>query len=119
MKFILMKKVVVSPVPCNGCRACCHHDRIWLHPELGDKTEDHRGNLLIDKNGRYYLKWKDDSDWCIYANDLGCSLFNDPRRPAICVELDCRRLLNLPASKRHLVGADVIRAALRLMKQAQ
>jgi len=114
MKFIVIKRVVPAEVPCNGCRACCVGDRIWMHPELGDRPGDHKGNVLVDDEGRWFLRHKDSSDECVYLNETGCSLFGDPRRPAICIEMDCRRLLNLPANKRHLVGVKVLEAARKL-----
>jgi hypothetical protein len=101
-----------SSVPCNGCRACCINDQVSLHPELGDKLVDHFGNVDFSNNVAW-LKHKENGE-CIYLAEQGCSLFGKPSRPAICVELDCRRLLNIPKAFQRAISPDVLEAARKL-----
>lgn len=77
-------------VPCNGCRACCTHDLIVLHPEHGDDVTQY-DTMLIDHplTGEpcLALKHKPD-DSCIYLGDTGCTIHG--HAPVICKEFDCR-----------------------------
>lgn len=89
-------KLVRTTVPCNGCRACCLHDAIFLHPECGDDPDAYETELVeypIMVNGRRIkapaLKHKPDGS-CVYLGPHGCTIHD--RAPAICKEFDCRRL---------------------------
>lgn len=69
--------VIVKPdadVPCNGCTACCHHDLVMLHPEMGDKPADYltfeAENPLTGERG-LALRHKPQGG-CVYVSDAGC-----------------------------------------------
>lgn len=81
-----------AKVPCDGCTACCQHELLFLHPELGDKPEDYLTQDIVDDNGNVQkiLQHKPNGD-CIYLDrKTGCTIHE--RSPAICQEFDCRRL---------------------------
>ncbi|SRR5712691_8211900 len=79
-------------VTCNGCRLCCLHDLILLHPECGDRIEDYdcvpAMNPLTGKQG-FALRRNENSE-CIYLGPDGCTIHD--RAPVICREFDCRAL---------------------------
>jgi Fe-S-cluster containining protein len=93
-KKIKRKKLINAKLDCNGCTACCKHDAISIHPELGDiaanyETEPHFLPSLA-KDGVLMLKHKENCD-CIYLGDKGCTIHG--KAPAICREFDCRKLV--------------------------
>ena len=113
-----MKPINVQNVPCHGCTACCQGDMIFLHPEMGD---DPRLYKTVFKNGRYILQHKPNKD-CIYLDrQKGCTIHD--HRPAICQELDCRFVFQLPkkqlkmAIKNGLISKKILHAARILRKK--
>ena len=96
--------VKTANAPCNGCRACCMGDAIYLHLECGDRPEDYETeqekNPLTGET-QYILKHKDNNE-CIYLGPAGCTIYD--RRPAICREFDCRKLfLSFTRQQRRLM----------------
>ncbi len=77
-------KLQAADVPCNGCRACCKDDLIFLSNE--DIISEFNWELV---NGRPALKHKSNGE-CIHLTESGCSVHNNP--PAICRKFDCRVL---------------------------
>lgn len=71
-------------VPCNGCTACCKHDRVFLGP-----TDDPRAYLWHAEGGFAVLDRKDNGE-CVYLAGSGCSIHDTA--PAICRRMDCREL---------------------------
>lgn len=80
-----------ASVPCGGCRACCRHDMIFLHPEHGDKPETYQTVPMlhpIHKRWGQMLAKKKNGD-CIYLGQNGCTIWD--RAPTICRNFDCRK----------------------------
>lgn len=75
----------MSDVPCNGCTACCRHDRIVLHPERGDRVWDYLFELA---DGLTPVLKRHPDGSCIYLTETGCSIHG--RAPIDCREFDCR-----------------------------
>ena len=71
-------------VPCNGCTACCKHDRVFLGPK-----DDPFAFKWHEDNGYAVLDTKDNGE-CVYLADDGCSIHG--HAPAICKRMDCREL---------------------------
>jgi len=80
-------------VPCNGCKACCHHTLIMLLPEHGDRLELYDSmaahNPLTGEMGRA-LRQKGNGD-CAHLGPGGCEVY--AHRPAVCRAYDCRDML--------------------------
>ena len=108
-------------VPCKGCTACCHGERVVLITERGDnpalyKTEPATINDIgveMYGIGKRMLAHKQNGD-CYYLGDKGCTIWD--RAPYMCKIFDCRRfyLRFTKAERRELdrMGMDqsVIRA---------
>lgn len=82
-----------ASVPCNGCRACCHHELVIIHPESGDA-----GSFLTRKvphpleDGRTVDALMHTPEGaCVYLGEQGCTIYE--RRPAVCREFDCRAMV--------------------------
>lgn len=81
-------------VPCNGCQACCHGERIILHPEHGDDVASYETEVISHPFTRvevHVIRPRDDgTSACRYLGETGCTIYD--RRPVICRGFDCRRL---------------------------
>lgn len=99
-----------TTVPCNGCRACCLHDLILLHPERGDRPGDYQTfettNPLTGK-AAHALK-RNAHNNCIYLGERGCTIHD--RAPVVCREFDCRAVFRkwTRAERRHLIAKGLI-----------
>lgn len=97
---------MMANVPCDGCTSCCKHELLFLHPEMGDKSEYYQTQKAFNPiTGRIGLALKHNPNGdCIYLGAHGCTIHG--RAPAICREFDCRRLLlhigGRPAQRRAL-----------------
>jgi hypothetical protein len=96
-----------SRVACNGCTACCKHDRVYLDPRKDDLATlkwhtEFVGGLpgAADPIPVAVLDRKDDGS-CVYLTDTGCSIHGSA--PSICKRMDCRVLLLLtqPSIREH------------------
>lgn len=75
---------VERSVPCGVCTICCQGDAVFIHPEMGDRSEDYKTQKLGD---RLILTQKPNGD-CIYLErKKGCTIWE--KRPGVCRELDC------------------------------
>ncbi len=104
-----MKILRPSNVPCNGCTACCEHDLIVLHPEMGDRVSEYQA-VMVDhplSGQRVWALRHRPEGGCVYLGEKGCTIHG--RAPAICREFDCRKMV-----ERFGVGKmkQVIRAGL-------
>ena len=119
----------MTSVPCNGCTACCKHDLIMLHEEMGDIPQAYACEPMTNPLTGFVgwaLKRKADGS-CIYLGETGCSIHG--RAPAVCKEFDCRlmlknflsiprperRRLQKTLRKRNLMSQEVVEAALERM----
>jgi len=106
-----------NTVPCDGCTACCRHERVILSPEHGDDPlEYHTVPTRLRPDGRVerMLAHKLNGD-CVYLGDAGCTIHG--RAPWACRTFDCRRwFLGFPEAMQDLLQVDdldgeVVRAA--------
>lgn len=94
-------------VPCNGCMACCKHERIILHPEHDQPLK----YLTVptrkgDGEPALMLRHKPNGE-CIYLAKDGCSIHGDA--PWACRQFDCRKwLLGFPEAMQELLTPDDI-----------
>ncbi len=102
-------------VPCNGCKLCCQHDLIVLHPENGDVVADYAGDTERRINPLtgvlvHALKRKPNGN-CVYLGPDGCTIHD--RAPVVCREFDCRLMyLCIPrAERRRLVRQGLMEQA--------
>ena len=88
-----------AAVPCDGCRACCFHELIVLHPEDGDDAATYDTMIVPHPmRGGSVAALKQRSDGaCVYLGAEGCTIHD--RRPAICRTFDCRRMAALVRSR--------------------
>jgi len=107
----------MKPLNCNGCRACCVGDAVFLHPENGDNPLFYE---TVRYMGRDMLAHKPSKE-CVYLTKTGCGIY--PVRPTICRELDCRVLVKKlgytkarKMVKRNLLPKGMLQAAMRRMK---
>lgn len=105
--------VTETVLPCNGCTACCERDIVFLHPEYGDKPKKYVTQMAGDRIALAHKKL----GGCIYLDQgQGCSIW--ARRPVVCQEMDCRRLLRFRGTPyEHVVGPAVMQAALALTRR--
>lgn len=75
----------MASVPCNGCTACCKHDRVFLGPK--DNPKAYRWHV---EDGYAVLDRTADGS-CVYLTPTGCGIHDTA--PAICKRMDCRKLL--------------------------
>ena len=89
----------MTPVPCNGCRACCLNDALILHPEMGDDPEQYGTDEIVNPlTGKPALKLKNKPNGeCVYLGKTGCTIYD--RRPAICAEFDCAEFVRRTGKK--------------------
>ncbi len=73
-----------ADVPCNGCTACCSHDRVVLGPD-----DDPRAFRWHVEDGYAVVDRRANGD-CIYLSPAGCSIHG--AAPMICRRMDCRVL---------------------------
>src|SRR5210317_376893 len=101
------RRIMETILPCNGCTACCEMDIVFLHPEFGDKPKKYVTQMAGDRIALAHKK----TGGCIYLNhDVGCAIWE--RRPVVCREMDCRRLLRFAGTKyESVVGPHVMQAA--------
>lgn len=95
-----------TPVPCNGCTACCKGDVVWMQP--GDDPTLYK---LRAWNGRLALDVKPNGD-CVYLGPKGCTI--QQTKPLRCKEFDCRVMYasKTKAERReHIVRWPAVRAA--------
>ena len=93
-----------TPVPCNGCTACCRGGEfIVLFPEHGDDPASYEHDALRSEQGEpiLVLRHRDNGD-CVYLGEHGCTIHG--RAPSICRHFDCRRyFLSMPRNERRLI----------------
>ncbi len=93
LEDVLMNRQKHSAVPCNGCTACCKHDRVYLGPK-----DDPKYFRWHNEDGYAVLDRKDNGD-CVYLTEAGCGIHD--KAPEICKRMDCRVLyLMTTAGKR-------------------
>ena len=73
-----------NSVPCNGCTACCKHDRVFLGPK--DNPKAYRWHV---EDGYAVLDRAADGS-CAYLTPTGCGIHETA--PTICKRMDCRKL---------------------------
>ncbi len=73
-----------NSVPCNGCTACCKHDRVFLGPK--DNPKAYRWHV---EDGYAVLDRTADGS-CVYLTPTGCGIHETA--PTICKRMDCREL---------------------------
>ena len=78
-----------ASVPCNGCRACCEHEAVILHPDKGDDVATY-DTMPVPGAAipGVMLKHKPDGS-CTYLGESGCTIYE--RRPYLCRLYDCRK----------------------------
>lgn len=74
-----------AKVPCNGCRECCYHGRVDVHPDWGDDMT----HLAVERDdaGDYWLQKAADGA-CVHLGEGGCTIYE--HRPRSCRAYDCR-----------------------------
>ena len=79
-------------IPCDGCRACCLQDEVFLHPEHGDDPLIYQTivqyNRLTKANGTALARKANGE--CVYLASAGCLIWG--RAPFVCQQFDCRKL---------------------------
>lgn len=75
----------MGPIGCNGCTACCWHDRVPL-----TESEAHDFPHERDAAGPHLAKRADGA--CVLLGD-GCTVHG--RAPGICQRMDCRVLVRI------------------------
>lgn len=100
-------RIMEVVLPCNGCTACCEMDIVFLHPECGDNPKKYVTQMAGDRIALAHKR----TGGCIYLDQgIGCTIWE--RRPVVCREMDCRRLLKFRGTpKEALVGPHVMAAA--------
>lgn len=99
--------MINSDVPCNGCRACCIDDLIFLHPEEGDdvsKYETEEATHPATGQKTLVLKHKPNGE-CIYLGPSGC--LNYENRPVICRTFDCRKAYVIMTKKQRIKLVEI------------
>lgn len=78
-----------SPVPCNGCDACCYYSKIDFDPakERPEDLEHLDMSPDPDKEGFAVLRKREDGA-CIHLGPGGCEVYE--HRPLPCRKYDCR-----------------------------
>ena len=100
-------RIMQVVLPCNGCTACCETDIVFLHPEYGDKPKKYVTQMAGNRIALAHKR----SGGCIYLETgVGCTIWE--RRPVVCREMDCRRLLRFEGTAYEaVVGKRVMEAA--------
>lgn len=95
-----------AKVPCGSCTLCCESELIVLHPDKGDRPQDFETVLINHplKGGLVFaIKPNDDgSTRCRYLGPTGCTVYD--KRPVLCREFDCRRLVEMESRIRQMIG---------------
>ncbi len=78
----------MTAVNCNGCTACCKHDKIILGAE-DDRSAYKYHNEWANAKQYDVLDRKSNGD-CVYLSESGCSIHENA--PGICKRMDCRQL---------------------------
>ena len=73
-----------AAVPCNGCTACCKHDRVFLGPK--DDPKAYRWHV----EDVYAVLDRNEDGSCVYLTPAGCGIHGSA--PDICRRMDCRVL---------------------------
>lgn len=98
-----------NSVPCNGCKACCKHQRVILSVEHGDVSELYKtvpNRLGVDAPHNLMLAHKPNGD-CIYLGEDGCTIHDFA--PWACRMFDCRKwLAGFPEAMQDLLTPDDI-----------
>lgn len=77
----------VARVPCNGCRECCYHKGVDVHP--GDERPEDLMHLdLVHREGEGWFLRKREDGACVHLGPDGCTVYQ--HRPAACRMYDCR-----------------------------
>jgi len=79
-----------SPVPCNGCNACCYYNKIDFEPTK-ERPEDLAHLDMIpdpDREGFVMLRKRDDGGCVHLGPDGQCGVYE--HRPLPCRKYDCR-----------------------------
>ena len=77
----------VAKVPCNGCRECCYHSGVDVHPELERPEDIARLDLVEHDDGSLWLR-KGEDGACVHLGPEGCTVYE--HRPHACRTYDCR-----------------------------
>jgi len=80
-------RAVDAAVPCNGCRECCYHAGVDVHPE--DEPPENLAHLQTERreDGVLYLRKREDGA-CVHLGAKGCTVYE--HRPRACRGYDCR-----------------------------
>jgi Fe-S-cluster containining protein len=76
----------LPPLKCDGCRACCLYEQIWIRPEMGDDPSLYE--TVMDGSKIKIAKRENGSEACRYLGAKGCTIYD--KRPYLCREFDCR-----------------------------
>ena len=81
------RSAVNADVPCDGCRQCCYHLGVDVHPER--ETPETLAHLQTERreNGGLYLRKREDGA-CVHLGPEGCTVYE--HRPIACRSYDCR-----------------------------
>jgi len=79
----------MGPIGCNGCTACCWHDRVPL-----TEAEAYAFPHERDAAGPYLAKREDGG--CLLLGANGCSVHG--KAPGICQRMDCRVLVRITSA---------------------
>jgi Putative zinc- or iron-chelating domain len=86
-RAVLEGRDEVARVPCGGCRVCCYHRGVDVHPEL--ESAESLAHLDLEKraDGDLYLRKREDGA-CVHLGPKGCTVYQ--HRPHACRTYDCR-----------------------------
>ncbi|MDP3139798.1 MAG: YkgJ family cysteine cluster protein [Burkholderiaceae bacterium] len=85
----------MTQVHCNGCTACCKHDRVFLGPK--DDPKAYRWHV----EGAYAVLDRKADGSCVYLTDAGCGIYG--KAPDICQRMDCRELVQMTPPDRQAI----------------
>jgi Fe-S-cluster containining protein len=79
----------MKPLKCDGCRACCLWEQIWIRPEMGDDPSLYETVVDVADGGKIKIaKRENGGQSCRYLGAKGCTIYD--KRPFLCREFDCR-----------------------------
>jgi Fe-S-cluster containining protein len=102
----------MTPVPCNGCRACCKNQAVCLFPEDEPNFDVFElRTVTVDGALLTMLKLKPNGE-CWHLGSNGCTIYD--RRPVMCKAYDCRKQFLATAKRdRRALGTPEIWEAAR------
>lgn len=97
--------MLMAPINCDGCTACCCVDWVELHPE--DESSQYQTTLV---DGKSVLQHAEDGR-CIYLKE-GCTIYD--HRPLECRTFNCTTAVRLGIP----VDRTIVEAALKRIPHA-